>query len=452
MSAFFLPFLKKISKLEFFPTNIFRTCYNRRVMEDFKMSKTQKTKLQKFVLVLGIVVSVAALALLTCAIVFCIKTPANGYHGAFSGVDGDKPLLAYARFCNAIRKALFGGVDTYEPDSAAVSSFILGLACCILGVIWLVFAAVKKKFIHFLYFVASIAVGFVVSFGYFLGTKNEAYHWDWLQYPLAVVVYSFAYILFIAYVAFFVLNLISLIKIKKAPKAEKEEEKEEPAPAVEEKKEEPVKEEKPAEEVKAEEKPAEPVVAEQPKEEKAEKVEEAKPEEKPIEEPKEEKKEEEKPAPKKAPVAKKPAEKKEPAKKAEPKKEPAKKPEEKKEPAKKAEPKPAEKKEPAKKAEAKPAPKADEKSEPAKKAEPKPAAKPAEKKEPAEAKRRAGAPSAYHIAQHPNGGWKVQGAKSEKALKIFPTQAEAIKYAKELAKNAGVPFRVHSRAGKIRKA
>lgn len=415
-------------------------------MEDFKMSKTQKTKLQKFVLALGIVVSVAALVLLTCAIIFCVKTPANGYKGLFSGVDGDKPLLAYARFCNAIRKALFGGVDTYEPDGAAISSFILGLACCILGVIWLVFAAVKKKFIHFLYFVASIAVGFVVSFGYFLGTKNEAYHWDWLQYPLANVVYSFAYVLFIAYVAFFVLNLISLIKIKKAPKAKKEE-KEEPAPAVEEKKEEPVKEEKPAEEVKAEEKPAEPVVAEQPKEEKVEKVEEAKPEEKPVEEPKEEKKEEEKPAPKKAPAAKKPAEKK-----AEPKKEPAKKPEEKKEPVKKAEPKPAEKKEPAKKAEAKPAPKADEKKEPAKKAEPKPAAKPAEKKEPAEAKRRAGAPSAYHIAQHPNGGWKVQGAKSEKALKIFPTQAEAIKYAKELAKNAGVPFRVHSRAGKIRKA
>lgn len=420
-------------------------------MEDFKMSKTQKTKLQKFVLVLGIVVSVAALVLLTCAIIFCVKTPANGYKGLFSGVDGDKPLLAYARFCNAIRKALFGGVDTYEPDGAAISSFILGLFLCILGVIWLVFAAIKKKFIHFLYFVASVAVGFVVSFGYFLGTKNEAYHWDWLQYPLANVVYSFAYVLFIAYVAFFVLNLISLIKIKKAPKAEKEEEKEEPAPAVEEKKEEPVKEEKPAEEVKAEEKPAEPVVAEQPKEEKVEKVEEAKPVEKPVEEPKEEKKEEAKPAPKKAPAAKKPAEKK-----AEPKKEPAKKPEEKKEPAKKAEPKPAEKpeekKEPAKKAEAKPAPKAAEKEEPAKKAEPKPAAKPAEKKEPAEAKRRAGAPSSYHISQHPNGGWKVQGAKSEKALKIFPTQAEAIKYAKELAKSAGVPFRVHSRAGKIRKA
>ena len=411
------------------------------------MSNTQKTKLQKFVLVLGIVVSVAALALLACSIVLCATAGGNGYVGKFSPEGGDKPLLAYARFCNAIRKALFGGVDTYVPDADAVSSFIMGLACCILGVIWLVFAAVKKKFIHFLYFLASIAVGFVVSFGYFLGTENEAYQWHYLaDYPLALVIYSFAYILFIAYVAFFVLNLLSLIKIKKAPKAEKEEEKkEEAAPAVEEKKEEPAKEEKPAEEVKAEEKPAEPVVAEQPKDEK---VEETKPEEKPVEEPKEEKKEEEKPAPKKAPAAKKPAEKKEPAKKAEPKKEPAKKPEEKKEPAKKAEPKPAEKKEPAKKAEAKPAPKAAEKKEPAKKAEP----KPAEKKEPAEAKRRAGAPSAYHIAQHPNGGWKVQGAKSEKALKIFPTQAEAIKYAKELSKNAGVPFRVHSRAGKIRKA
>ena len=145
-------------------------------------------------------------------------------------------------------------------------------------------------------------------------------------------------------------------------------------------------------------------------------------EEKPAEKAKEEPKAEEKPA-----------EKKEPAKKAESKKES--KPAEKKAPAKK-ESKPAEKKAPAKKAEAKPA------------AEKKEAAK--SSKAPVE--RKEGAPRSYHITQHPNGGWQVKGAGSAKALKLFPTQLEAIKYARELEKTTGVSFRVHSMSGKIRKA
>ncbi len=426
---------------------------------------------------LGIVVAVAALAAVVMSLVYSFTSVGNGYKGMFSPEGGDKPLLAYARFCNAIKKYLFGQADSYVPDSNATSSFLLGVLCCILGVVWLIMAAIKKKFVHMLYFLSSIAVGFVVSFGYFLGVRHEGYHWDYLNIepqaewakpiaeksPFALVIYIVAYVLFVAYLAFFVLNLISLIKVKKQPKEEK---KEEPKAVEEKPAEEPKAEEKPAEEdkkeePKAEEKPA-PVVAEEPKaEEKKEEekpAEEAKPEEKPAEEkpaeepkaeekPAEEKKEEKAPA-KKAP-AKKPAAKKEPTKKAE--KKPEEKKEEKPAPEKKAEPK-AEKKAPAKK----PA----EKKEPAKKAEPKkeaPKAEPKKEEKPAAAKAekptpRKDAPRSYHISQHPQGGWQVKGAGSDKALKRFPTQAEAIKYARELEKSSGVSFRVHSMKGKIRKA
>lgn len=438
---------------------------------------------------LGIVVILAAVAMVAISLVFAFTSAGNGYVGKYSPAGGDKPLLAYARFCNAIRKNLLGLADAYTPGPAANSSFLIGVGCCVIGVVWLIMALIKKKFIHVLYFFASIAVGFVTSFGYFLGERSSAYHWDYLNLdctwadgaiaakaPLALVIFLLADALFVLYVVFFVLNLISLIKIKKQPKAAKEEEPaeeakpeekpaEEPAkeePKEEPKAEEPVKEE-PKEEPKAEEKPAEPVVAEQPVEEKKEeekpqeeaKPEEPKAEEKPAEEKKEEAKPEEKPAEEKKPAAKKapakkaekkPAEKKEPAKKAEPKKEEEpkaeeKKPVEKKEkaPAKKpAEKKPAEKKEPAKKEEA-------PKAEP--KAEEKPAAKGSEKPTP-----RKDAPKAYHISQHPQGGWQVKGTGSDKALKRFPTQAEAIKYARELEKTSGVSFRVHSMKGKIRKA
>ena len=434
---------------------------------------------------LGIVVIVAAVATLAVSLAFALTSAGNGYMGKFSPEGGDKPLLAYARFCNAIRKNLLGLADSYTPGAAANSAFLLGVGCSIIGLVWLIMAIIKKKFLHMLYFLASIAVGFVVSFGYFLGERNYAYHWDYLNLdcpwadgaiaakaPLALAIHLLAYVLVVIYIAFFVLNLISLIKIKPAKKEAKEEEKAEEAKPeekpAEEAKEEPKAEEKPAEEKKeeepkAEEKPAEPVVAEQPAEEKKEEEkpqEEAKPEETPVEEKpaeeekKEEAKPEEKPAEEKKPAAKKapakkaekkPAEKKEPAKKAEPKKEEPKaeekKPAEKKEkvPAKKpAEKKPAAKKEPAKK-EAAP------KAEP--KAEEKPAAKGSEKPTP-----RKDAPRSYHISQHPQGGWQVKGAGSEKALKRFPTQAEAIKYARELEKSSGVSFRVHSMKGKIRKA
>ena len=59
----------------------------------------------------------------------------------------------------------------------------------------------------------------------------------------------------------------------------------------------------------------------------------------------------------------------------------------------------------------------------------------------------------YHISQHPTTNkWQVKLAKGEKALKLFDTQAEALAYAKEVAKNQGGSIRLHSRKGKIRSA
>ena len=163
----------------------------------------------------------------------------------------------------------------------------------------------------------------------------------------------------------------------------------------------------------------EPEVAPVAAEEKpAEEVEEAQPEEQPEEQPAEEK--EKKPAaPKKV--------KKEPAKKA---------------PAKKAEPKKEEKKPAAKKAA--------------------PAKKPAEAPKEDEA-RKTGTiileneegktyAKAYHVSRRADlNKWQVKATGSDKALKLFNTQKEAIEYANQLAKNQNVSVRVHSKEGKIRK-
>ena len=58
----------------------------------------------------------------------------------------------------------------------------------------------------------------------------------------------------------------------------------------------------------------------------------------------------------------------------------------------------------------------------------------------------------YHISKREDGRWQVKNVKAEKALKIFKTQKEAIDYAKGVAKNQEGSIRVHSKAGKLRKA
>lgn len=58
----------------------------------------------------------------------------------------------------------------------------------------------------------------------------------------------------------------------------------------------------------------------------------------------------------------------------------------------------------------------------------------------------------YHISKRKDDGkWQVKFANGSKAIKLFDTQAEAIEFAKTLAKNQEGSIRIHSVKGKIRK-
>lgn len=231
------------------------------------------------------------------------------------------------------------------------------------------------------------------------------------------------------------------IRVKKEPQTiptaqsmREEPKAEEPAPAP-----------APAEEPKAEEPAPAPALEEEEEEEEEEEpqgFEEA--EEEPQGFAVAEEEEEEKPAPKKAP-AKKPAPKKE-------EKKPAKKPEPKKEPEKKA---------PAKKEEAKkPAPRETQTIKKPATRETTTMKKPATRetqtmKKPEVLTNDEGKQfvKAYHVSQRKElKKWQVKGAGSDKAIKLFDTQKEAIEYANQLSANNGAAVRVHSRAGKMRKA
>lgn len=62
-----------------------------------------------------------------------------------------------------------------------------------------------------------------------------------------------------------------------------------------------------------------------------------------------------------------------------------------------------------------------------------------------------GGVKAYHISRRQDmNKWQVKASGSTKAIKMFNTQEEAIKYAKEMAANQGISIRVHGRDGKIR--
>ena len=229
------------------------------------------------------------------------------------------------------------------------------------------------------------------------------------------------------------------IRVRREPQAVptaqemREEPKEEPAPVP-----------APAEEPKAEEPAPAPAPEEEEEEEEEEEpqgfeVAEEEPEGFAVAE----EEEEEKPAPKKAP-AKKPAPKKE-------EKKPAKKPEPKKEPAKKA---PAKKEEPKKPA----ARETQTIKKPATRETTtikKPARETQTMKKPEVLTNEEGKQfvKAYHVSQRKElKKWQVKGAGSDKAIKLFDTQKEAIEYANQLSANNGAAVRVHSRAGKMRKA
>ena len=56
----------------------------------------------------------------------------------------------------------------------------------------------------------------------------------------------------------------------------------------------------------------------------------------------------------------------------------------------------------------------------------------------------------YHITKQPNGEWQVKLAGGQKAIKLFPTQREAIAFARGLVESRGGSYRIHSVKGKIR--
>ena len=358
-------------------------------------------------------------------------------------------IVEYARFANYILKSLLGqSAIGYPTDVFANLSYISGMLICLLGLIWMILSLTKKRPAGIAYFLSSIALGFVVSYNLFLFVKIDAYSWNYagavlydsaahLTETLLLIVFTtFVAITLIAFVVTMIVHLRALfVKEKVVEKVVTPSKKEETAKAIakkeETKKEEKVvalKEEAKKEEVKEEVKP-------EPKKE--EKASEPVKEEKKVEPVKEEAK----PEPvKEAAPAKKEEKKAEPVTKAAPKKE-----EKKAEPAKKAAP--AKKAEPAKE-EKKVAPKkeaAPVTKEPAKVETPNEEVEGEE-----ETKQRA---KVYHVSRHAaSGKWQVKLAGGKVAIKLFDTQLEAIKYAKELAANQEGSIRVHSLKGKMRKA
>ena len=58
--------------------------------------------------------------------------------------------------------------------------------------------------------------------------------------------------------------------------------------------------------------------------------------------------------------------------------------------------------------------------------------------------------SNQHVVPNPNGGWDVKGAGNTRATKHTNTQSEAIKIAKNIARNQKSEAVIHGRDGKIR--
>ncbi len=60
-------------------------------------------------------------------------------------------------------------------------------------------------------------------------------------------------------------------------------------------------------------------------------------------------------------------------------------------------------------------------------------------------------PRVYHVSHRNDKKWQVKFANGKKAIKLFDTQAEAIVFAKKLAKAQDGSIRIHSLTGRIRK-
>ena len=91
----------------------------------------------------------------------------------------------------------------------------------------------------------------------------------------------------------------------------------------------------------------------------------------------------------------------------------------------------------------------------AKKEAPKKEVKKAEPKKAAPKKEEKPKPTVYHVSKRDNEGreWKVFIETSDKVIKLFKTQQEALNYAQSLAKNKndGSSVRLHGLDGKMRR-
>ena len=151
-----------------------------------------------------------------------------------------------------------------------------------------------------------------------------------------------------------------------------------------------------------------------------------------------------------------PAEEEKPAEEAKPEGEEEPKPEGEEKPAE--EPKPEGEEEPKEEPQPEAEPAADAEPEPEPEPEPQPEPKPrpaVRRPEAAPAPRRSvpykGGTRTYHISKHPSGQWQIKLASSDKAIKLFDTQAEAIAYAKGLVESRGGSVRIHSVKGRMRR-
>ncbi len=345
------------------------------------------SKVQKTVKILS--VASIAFAILAIALGIILNFTFIGE----SAPEGSGVIVEYAHFAKYICYSLVGQSSVpYPSDAFANVSFFSEVLMCLVAVAWIVLVLIRKEPVKVLYGIGSIAAGFIVSFAYFLFVQGITYNhiWNFLNEMnggnLALAIIIFVLGNLLA------LSLIALFVIYVVEFVKGANKKECKCCCEEDK-------ECSCDE--GEECSCEECECDNHEEKEEKPAEEAKPEVSP--EAKTELVEDEK----------------EPSKKAEPVED------------KKVEEKPAPvKKAPAKKA----APKAEVKKEEA----------PSEDKPKRNYK-------AYHISKHPTlDKWQVKGTGSDKALKLFDTQEQAIQYAKQVAKNQGVSIRVHSKKGRIR--
>jgi hypothetical protein len=58
--------------------------------------------------------------------------------------------------------------------------------------------------------------------------------------------------------------------------------------------------------------------------------------------------------------------------------------------------------------------------------------------------------NSHHVVSNPKGGWGVKREGSDRALKTFDNQQEAVNYARHVTTEKGGEVVIHSRNGRIR--